>query len=294
MSKKVLRSPLKLLAATSVAIFSLLAVFTSTAAWFDSSKSLGNNAGQMEVNVAGPLERIDVYRAETANVDRYVFSSTPIQQIKVSDWTGGDAEFEYKNSGDSAYHSYDDSKDAVTMNPSVLVDGEWFEDPFSPLSPYHPLMMVFTYREEINASEERVKIFAETDHSFIEDAVAPAPSGEALTGEGIKSSGNPLSSFIRTYSKGYAAVTNIPFTYTAQALKDNSMQKSSFVTIQEEQTPVFDNEPTIFSTQTGNVKKVAVIFEYYIDAVEYVYSNNIGNPIIDNVIYATCDWRLYV
>jgi|GEM_PF-2155540 len=294
MSKRVLRSPLKLLAATSVAIFSLLAVFTSTAAWFDSQRSLNNGANQMEINVAGPLEKIDVYRAETANVDGYEFASTPIQEILVSDWIGGDAVFGYKNSGDSSYHTYDDSKDALTMNPSVLVDGEPFADPFSPLSPYHPLMMVFTYRETIDASEERVKIYAETDHNFIEDSIAPAPSNELLAGEGIKADGNPLSSFIRTYSKGYDENTNVPFTYTAQALKDNSMQKSSFVTIQEEQTPVFNNEPTLFATQTGSVKKVAVIFEYYIDAVEYVYSNNIGNPIIDDVIYAICDWRLYV
>ena len=291
MSKNALRSPLKVLAATSVAIFSLLTVFTSTAAWFDSRRTLNNGANQMEVNVVGDLDTIDIYRPTTATVEEYVFGSTPIQTIHVKDWDSGMAVFEYKNAGDSSYSPYTTDA-AVNMNPTITIGGESLPDPFSPLSPYHPLMMVFTYRSEVNAAQDKVKISAETSHNFL--TPSKTPTGEALAAETILSAGNPLSSFIRTYSKGYDANTSVPLTYTASALEDSSMQKGSFATLNGNDVPTFNSSPVFYTKNTGNIKKVAVIFEYYIDVIEYIYSYHLTNAVLENTITTVCDWSLYV
>ena len=282
------KSTLKIVAATSVVLFSLMAAFAGSIAWFNATQALSNRGSDMSVGLMGDLQSIDVYRATSADADGYTFSSTPIQQIRVTTWATGNATFEAK-SGESDWVSYA-SCPAIDMNPNIVIGNDELEDPFSPLSPFHPLMLICTYRDEIDAAENNVRVYAETSHRFLTDAVTP--SGSALTGETIQATGNPLSSFIQAYSKGYDSSTSVPFTYVMGDL--DSMQHSSFASLNGDNAPVFDANPTFFFDNEHSVKKVAIIFEYNIPVIEYIYFRNLGLSVLDNVITATCDWRLYV
>lgn len=282
------KNNLKIAAMTSVVIFTLFAVFSGSVAWFNTMQALSNDTSDMAVGLVGDLESIDIYSTTSADADGYVFSQTPIQQIRVTSWADGNASFQAR-SGSGDWISYS-SCPAIDMNPDVVIDNLEMDDPFSPLSPYHPLMFVCTYREEIDASKNNVRVYAETSHSFLADAVTPA--GAPIAGEAIQATGNPLSSFIHTYSKGYDLSTSVDFSYGTEDLE--AMQHSSFATLNGNNAPIFDANPTFFYDAENNVKKVAIIFEYNFPVIEYIYFKNVGLPVLDDVITATCDWRLYV
>lgn len=291
MNKKALKSPLKILAATSVTIFSLLSVFTSTAAWFDSQRNLKNGANEMAVSVTGDLESINIYRATTADVNGYAFNPVPTQTI-IAEWTGGEPVFKYKNAGDAEYSDYTSSA-KITMNPNVIIDNVSMEDPFSPLSPYHPLMLVIEYREEIDASEKKVKISAETNKNFL--TPAKSVTNVNLPAETIAATGNPMSSFIKTYSKGYDKDDEVDFSFTSSTLESSSsIQKSSFATLNGDQLPTFNSSPVFFTDNQNQIKKVALILEYNIEVIEYIYYYHLGESILDNTITAICDWSLMI
>ena len=288
MRKGLNRNILKIVAATSVVLFSLMAAFAGSIAWFNAAQALSNRGSDMSVGLVGNLESIDVYTTTSADADGYIFSSTPVQQIRVTSWADGHASFEAR-SGESAWASYA-SCPAINMNPNIVIGNDELEDPFSPLSPFHPLMLICTYRDEIDATEESVRIYAETSHAFLADAVTP--SGSSLPGETIRATGNPLSSFIQAYSKGYDSSTSVPFSYEMDDL--SSMQHGTFASLNGEGTPTFNANPTFFYDDEHDVKKVAIIFEYNIPVIEYIYFRNLGLSVLDDVITATCDWRLYV
>ncbi len=280
---------MKILAMTSVTLFSLLSLFMGAAAWFQSNRNVNNAADGMEISLNGNLASIDVYRATTTNVDGYTFSSTPIQEIIVESWNENGAVIKGREYGEEEWTAYS-SCPAINMNPNITVAGEQVEDPFSPLSPYHPLMLVFTYKEELDASADKIRIYAETNRRFL--APSKSPSGASLAAETIQAEDNPMSSFIRTYSKGYDGETAVDFSYTRAQL--SAMQSGSFATLDGENLPTFNDRPTFFEDNTHSVKKVAMIFEYNIDVIEYIYYYYVGWTLLDNTITALCDWRLYV
>lgn len=270
-------------------IFSLMAVFTGTLAWFNANRVINNGANQMEIGVVGDLESVTIYRADAASLEGYTFNQTPIQTIRVSNWSGGTPVLQYKNAGDADWSDYSGAA-AINMNPNIIVDGDSLEDPFTPLSPYHPLLMVVEYSDEIDCSERSVKISAETENNFI----APSKGGDdnPLTAVGIKSSNNPMSSFIKMYAQGYGKNDSVLFSYTTSNLE--SMQTSSFATINESSVPTFNKTPVIFNDNESAIKKVAIIFEYNIDAIDYIYYYYVGEEALDNTIGTICDWSLYV
>ena len=280
---------LKILAAASMALFSLLSVFAATTAWFDSVRSLDDYANQMQIDIIGNLHSIEVYRADTADADGYVFSQTPAQEIIVERWESGAAVFKCKNAGDTEYTSYDTAP-PINMTPDIIIGEDPFEDPFTPLSPYHPLYLVFTYRETVDAATDRIKITAETQKSFL--TPAKSPTGASLTPEPLSTDSNPMSSFIQTYALGYGEEEDVKFNFTTAEL--GTLQHSSFASLDGEGYPVFNSSPTFFEDNTNSLKRVGIIFEYYFELIEYIYYYHVGDPILDNTIRSLCDWRLFV
>ena len=47
----------------------------------------------------------------------------------------------------------------------------------------------------------------------------------------------------------------------------------------------------------GDTKYIAVIIDYYSDAIEYIYSSFLGDPILesyDSILHFICDWTMEV
>ncbi len=280
---------LKIIAATSMVVFTLFACFAGSIAWFNTVQMAANNANQMGIGGVGNLSSINVYRADSASVEGYTFNQTPIQTIRVAAWQGGQPVLQYKNAGDADWSAYT-TEAAVNMNPDITDGEEVYEDPFTPLSPYHPLLMVFEYREVRNGAEEKISLYAETTHSFMAPSVDS--EGNALEAEGVKASGNPMSSLVHTYAKGYGENDSLDFSFDATVL--SSMQQSSFATFDEDEEPVFNNSPVFFEDSENSIKKISIIIEYDADLIEYIYYYYVGSSVLDSTITTVCDWTLNV
>lgn len=308
------KSPLKIMAATSVALFSLLTVFTSTAAWFDSNRNINNEAGQMEITIAHNLKEIRIYPAETANLaEGYEFSTTPIQTITVD--TGAsptNSDWQYEDSQGST-QGYD-SADPVTMNPQIVDPTDssgvhMIDDPFSPISPYHPLLMVIEYINPVVPSNtDPLAVKMHTDHNFLTPARSSySKESNDLPAEMVIQDDSvfPLSSLIHTYSYGYTDANDIPFEYaltpeqvTASKPNVSSLQHGSFASIAtKNNAPIamFDQDPTIYTVSSGEgISCVAIILEYYVEVIEYIYSYYVGEEALEVNHDAYCDWRMLV
>ena len=315
MNKKALKSPLKILAATSVTIFSLLSVFTSTAAWFDSQRNLKNGANEMAITTTHNLKEIRIYSSSLASIeDGYVFNQTPIQTITTSSTIpSADDEWKYQEGSSSAVPYT--SADPVTMNPQIVDPTDssgthMVDDPFSPLNPYHPLLMVIEYKEPISVTaEEGLSVKMETDHRFLAPARSSyAKDSDDLTAD-IETISNdskfPLSSLVHTYSSSYSDIDDVPYSYYFDDDQEKvgrtdvgGLEHGSFASIATKNNvvfPIFDQHPTIFTADVGDeVACVAIILEYYIEVIEYIYSYYVGLPALELNHDTYCDWRMLV
>ena len=268
---KGLKSPLRILAATSVAIFSLLSVFTATAAWFDSTRSFDNGANQMNVNTTVEVESITIHQALKATANDYYFN-----QNAAATYAPGQS----KGSG-------------LPMDPA--------EDPFSPLEPYHPVLMVINYRQSIDvATSGQVKVDATTDQGFV-CKIQDQPSSQSLV-----QNGNPLSSIVDFFSLPYDASTALPtgtttiaeqqvtaYHYTPSEIKTGNWTTSHFAYM-DATTAHFRQNINLCTVTTGSVKKIAVVMEYSEDVISFIYGQYIGADVLDNNVGFSCDWTLYV
>ena len=66
----------------------------------------------------------------------------------------------------------------------------------------------------------------------------------------------------------------------------------------EAESTSFKNEAVWADFTSGTVKYVAVVIDYYVDAIEYIYSTFLGDYTLeisyDYLIYFMCDWSLEV
>lgn len=289
MSKKVLRSPLKVLAATSVTIFSLLTVFTSTAAWFDSRRALDNGGENFEVqNLSLDFSSLTLYRASAMSRTDMYFALTEdsyIEKITVNESTG---ELEKEN------------------DISSLQMGE-----YTLLDPHHPILMLIEYKETLTASvDHQRKVIAETNPL---DRIYLGSAGD-LSSQKIKQDSNtfPLSSVVRSYSTSYSTTWDgIPLTtyngqnnllrYGFNELETGSQfQRKDFAHFQHTQGSRyatyngFDNRIDLFSASSGSIRTVAIVFDFHSDSLEYIYNEHVGDLILNDTIYFQCDWRTIV
>ena len=268
MSRKALRSPLKLLAATSVSIFSLLTVFTSTAAWFDSRRSLDNGGDNFEVqSLQGALKQLTIheladedefiYDSQTKEVTGYVFNSTPASTVLI-DWNSGSA-------------IYDHQAPALGK--------------YSLLQKTNPLLLVFTLNDAFPANE--ICITAVTSRTYTAAHYESMASG----------TGNPLSWVVK-YSSLTKTAENLAasdFTIMSSALSN----EGHFADISDEGTfNGFEQNETFFSsTSETNIRHVFVVLDYYANAMEYFYAANLGKAFLndfENNVPFNIDWIMTI
>lgn len=256
---------LRIVALTSVTIFSLGVLTTGTFAWFTTMRSVGNNGGNMPVtNTKSPISSIRFYtfhkQKEVAETDYFLFS-------KVA--TGGS----FTSTNAEGY--------AELTTPIVL-------QKYSLLDPHHPLLMLVEFGPGTPS-----KFTATTESDYLAD-----PDG----GEDISSAVLPLSSVIQsfyfTFTTSNPIVSIVDNTVSYYAIKVNdckSSNQSSFVKMSGDNFTVFDQEIDLYSgsSQSSNYT-VGIVFDYYPESIEYIYSHFLGYEELDSDLNFGCDWRLAV
>ena len=123
---------------------------------------------------------------------------------------------------------------------------------------------------------------------------------------------NPLSSIIQMHSFVFdynPATTNtvtgnlvvngsptqktyIPFVKNT-CLSTYTSNMSSFATIRNG-TPTFSNEATVYSGETYENGYIGIVFDYYPELIEDIYSYFLGNTYLNNGLGFTCDWNMEI
>lgn len=311
---------MKIIAATSVTIFSLLVLFIGTFAWFESSLHQTRQDDNFEVSVLdGKLKAIYLHNVASNGV-------------VINNQTGKPTSFTFNSAYDGKI-TYDwDTKTAQYHGDTAITLEE-----YTPLDHDHPMLMVFelddAYSIEydgeitIRATTETAGYLGERDES---NNNAPV---YGLTTTGVYETTTDaegthyyyaLSSVANFYctdsdselynkddSGDNTTLINPTYSYSSLRNRDQSIAAKetdpttvvpdlSFTSINNsDETSSFNQRPTIYTSESGSsVRYISVVLDYYSDAVDYIYSTFLGNDTLEytfkNELDFLCDWGLEI
>ena len=284
MSKRALRSPLKVLAATSVAIFSLLTVFTSTAAWFDSRRSLDNGGDNFEVqSPSRRLKSISFHKVVQIDYDEDIlyFDQSPVSTATASQFD----------------------------NDTVSIGFEM--DHYTLLRKQNPLLALIELSEvfeisnnvqiQLDISTESANFLTSYDAEYVAEMtnrplsnIISFSGGYLTSNTGGDNEGGTLSGISQTSNMTYS--TDPEKTSSAQYVLDMPNDYASFWTINAQGNPTLTSPTmTLFSGTNGQkVQYVYVIFEYNQPLLELIYNHFLGRSFLEKDLVFCCDWKLRV
>ena len=314
---------LKLVGATSVTLFSLVAVFAASIAWFAANKQNDSSGMGATINsVNGRLNYVYFHALDDNTPDNttYSFNKTPfatyqynwesqqmqtVGSITTSSWEMGDYTSLDKNhrmlmifefdkdyvstaagdmfvratttvGGNSLVYAYADS-DTEHTTPLYTTDGGGYLGArTSAGAPYYSLPQTLVKDDD---HPERILIKKENGHDYY------ALSSVALFRN-------------RTFSD--AQYTTFKNSGTTLDFAENSMESDeTFTTILNDSDKyLFNKTPYIFkSNGSETVKYVAIIIDFSMDAIGYIYSTYLGDSGLNNydsILHFACDWSLEV
>lgn len=312
-NSKLSKKTIKIAGATSIAIFTLVAVFTATIAWFSLNHTIESTGMSLKIsNESGCLSSIDIYEfRKTLNKD----VEDPITHQTVQ------KKFYSFKSTPTATLIYNYTGTGAGVSPFPMGD-------YTPLEPDHPLLLVFNLTAQYTSTVSGdITISGYTDVGgedlsgflgAIDDHGLPVYNLDNKTPtlrNGTKTISvdgadktvgiYPLSSVVNFKCASY---TNSDFNKLKVSdsegshldIMDGSIAlKDSFVNSGVGSSITFDNEPTIFtSSGSGTFDCIAMMVNYDVSAIATIYSTYLGNDILEvdygGALCFYCDWSLEV
>ena len=266
MFKKSGNTTVKIIAATSLVAFTLVASFSAAIAWF---AGIRNNitegsgydvkpiSGQLDTLTIHELVEDDEFVRDGSNIVGYNFNPTWTSKITMN-WTTGQPQYDNKN-------------------PSL--------GKYSLLQKTNPLLLVFNLTGTYAANE--IKITGKTPQQYTADQYQTMAS----------SSGNPLSWVVKFSSKTVSAETMANSDYTI--LNSSLSQEGHFANITDDGTfNAFSQTATMYQgADTTSVRHVCIVLDYYANAMEYFYMANLGRDFINDIendVIFNVDWTMVI
>ena len=276
---------IKIAAATSMVVFSLSAAFAGSIAWFNSVSSLAQGANDFKVEAMhSAFKSLTIFPSiDTDRNTMYFDMENPLQQVGVESWNPFTPNYKYNNRPTIALGEYD------------------------LLEPSQPVLAVIDFSEDVTPTvDEPIHIRANSSKNYYLGSVA------SIEGKDDVRNKYPLSSVVACYtnpfnieSSGYQtsshSVTrgNTTTTYSkvwslTYANRD-SYTRSSFVRFDTETTsvvegPHFDQNITVYKATSGTIRSIAMVIDYYGNAIDYVFNNFLGLEEMD----FACDWTTVI
>lgn len=293
---------LKIICATSVALFSLLSVFMGTMAWFTANRMHKGITDDINVvTQSGMFKQLSFHKLVSDPYDDtlYSFNQTSVGTIKCTNWKEKTIK----------YTPTDPSVPKVQM------------DRYSILEHRHPMLLLIELDKAYDVSEFDIILTAFTDTiGFVGDRELKEAETLVLT-----ETGNPLSSIVHfaTYAYTEAAFNATKGTYSstsvyqfpkpveenkAQAIKGDYKAFAEFE-VNDELGELIDvdfydefdlynstvdsamNVKTNTETKT-EIKYLPIIMDYYDSALEHIYNTYLGEDILEADLAYTWDWEL--
>lgn len=309
------KNTLKIVAATSVCLFSLLTVFSAAFAWFSMNQQTNGDGMNLQVKrLNGRLQTINCYpfNANASNETTLSFNKTAL-----------------------ASYTYD--WDALSLIPDANNPDVWEMGDFTSLDRDHPLLMIFGFdRDYESESEGDIYVRGVTTvggnnlETVYTDGVPTKTNGGGYLGArnangtpyytlpqtDVRTDEHPERILIKqTANYDYYALSSVTsfrnrvFTdaqFTAfsnganYSFATNTLESDeSFTTIiSETDNYVFNQTPYLFkSNGNESFKYIALIVEYSSEAISYIYSTYLGDRGLDSyesILHFACDWSLEV
>lgn len=292
----------KIIGATSMAIFSLVAVFTATIAWFTLNRDVaGGGMKFIAVDEQGRLNKIEIFEyieaLDKSGISHYSFSRTPSATVY-----GGDG----------------------------LDDDYFLMGDYNPLHTDHPILILFTLKNDFITREEgdmyikglttAVGFLGETSNGAPKYALGPTSPlyrgtkdvEKEVIVDGVPTTQTvtvdcyPLSSAINfkcaDFSNSeYTTIISNSMSGRIDIPTNSITLSESFVNFASSGAGItFKNNPTIYSSpgDESSIQYVAMVVNYDGNAISAIYSTYLGNTVLDNTyggeLYFTCDWSLEV
>ena len=263
---------LKIVAATACTIFSLLAVFTGTWAWFTVYRTnSAENSGVTPINPSSKFKKLSFHQCLNTTDSAYQFNKTEYGAIEL-----------------------------VSENPTEFrVYGNAFieMDPFDLLDPSHPVLALIELDKEYttDAQDNCVRVDADAYYDYFIGELNDDGSPKYYLTDDL----NPLSSIVKYASQGFDADGPTQGTYNRYSTYDFTIPNSfdSFVDLTVSDGSViyngFEDEKNMFLSNDGSdVQYVGIVFDYYAEAIEYIYSVFLGDEHLEGTMGYACDWVL--
>ena len=263
--KKNSNSKLKIIAATSMSIFSLASVFVACFAWFTVARNVDTNGSGFEVvSYDGLIENISLYKQKDYSTTDDTYTYTYEDKI---------VNIDVDQKGSLSY-----TKPSETDKLMDAYDGYFYQTPISVLA----LIKVNT-------------TVAKTHTEGIQITPVSNKTSEQLknSAETLKTKDNSLSDILQFSYVNVSKDTKTSFSTSDFVESNNSRKLESFMTTSESSTGTTANyNPTLsgnkyeydtYKDQTNDSFYIGCIFEYSQTNIEHIYSINIANDEINTL-----------
>lgn len=280
---------IKIVAATSVAIFSLFSVCTGVFAWFTAIKDVKNDNEVFSVVNVEKLQKISYHQfVGTPTDNNCSFNKTPVASV--------------------TYNQETKSFDKPKNGSGQTIDSFTFSlDPYNPMNKHKPMLVLIELSEEFNPSlDSGLAVVASTETTdFLgakDDNHLPKYDLGPTSALKIRTVNNttyhPLSSAVVFRSMSFSTSEYNTWASTANyeiTIENTDEPDHNFVFVDPERDESeFYEESTIYSSdENETIKYIAIVVDYHDSALEYIYSAFLGDPFLeanDYVLHFTCDW----
>ncbi|MCR4911172.1 MAG: hypothetical protein K5925_01435 [Bacilli bacterium] len=293
------KSLIKIVAATSVVIFSLLSVCAGAFAWFLSERDQSAASSSFSVKSYGKFESISFHRLTSKNVN-------------VANDSTSTFSFEKTAYGAITYN-WDTGKYIPSGTSTSLTLPQ-----YDPLDQHQPVLAVIKLNREYDTDGGSVVIKTtttvdgflgkqnETTHVNIYKLGNPSDPTEAAKptlkmtndyDDGVHDR-YPLSSVANMRCQNFSTTEYTTWANgsTLDLTLGNLTGKKSFVTVDNALgTSSFTKSIEVYNSGEGkDIQYIAVMIDYDPDAIEYTYSTYLGNDIMESynyILYFLCDWE---
>lgn len=296
--KSVRNKKLTIAAATSMAIFSLAAVFAACIAWFSTNTIVNNETDDPGINVSyatGNLNYIEFHRlSSTTRVEQvatYHFNKTAYCTLTYN-WRS----HTFSTTGNS---------NDCPMGQYTLLDQE------------HPLLMIIAFHKQVTsqvAGDINIKGYTDVQ-GFLGETEGNSPKYELgnineevfikrTTVDEVTTDYYALSSVVKFDYKEYTSSAYNTFIASGATLdystNDTDIKHGdTFVSFDNNDQPSFNNHPTIYSSVVGHsVQYIALLVNYYPDALNSIFSTYMLDTTLDRTydgfLNFACDWFLEI
>ena len=283
-------------------IFSLLAVFVGSIAWFTNYTNVDNTGQSVKMNFVGKFNKISYH------------SYSSVNEVSLG---GGNTRIDYSfTKKPEAYIEYDWENHTVKQprdgDNKLIPDGNFLIElnQYDPMHPYQPMMVLIELdaQYDTSASNEDVYVKAITDvDGFLGAKNAQKQPKYELgadcdllvdTIDGVDY--YPLSSVAsfraKCFSSSQFTTWDSGSTYDLTSLNTTVPVNHNFVTVDHDAdiSNFYESSEIYNSNHTDIVRYIAVIVDYNPSAIEYIYSTYLGDDTLegtyDYILNFMCDW----